>query len=423
MKFIDAFHLATTLPFMPKILNYPIFEAQGLILAEDITASRAIPAFDNSAMDGYAILLQDYGKECICDGIILAGQDSSKLTLRPGHTYKVMTGAMLPQNTQAVVQIEWVSESSASKSSLDSEKSPDSESYKVQIPAPNITHAIKEGQNIRYQGEEIKSGEILLKKGVRLSHLDLSILASQGISSIKCYERLKISIYSSGDEVIEPGSVILPHQIYNTNATSLFTLLSLRYDCDYKGIISDNEASIRKALGEFEERDIIITSGGASVGDADLLKEALLNFGAEFLFDGLSVKPGRHIALARLKNTYIVLLPGNPLALLLHLHTLILPMLNALQGATLRYPRTFNAILDSDLKLKSNATNMMIGKVRNGRFIPHNGGKIGSSSLANMWQNDTIALFDGIAESKAGGEIKVISYTADFCDIMDFLNM
>lgn len=398
ISFSQALKLCTSLPRTKPIHTLPLFQAYGAILAQDIQATRPLPAFTNSAMDGYAILLEDYGKECVCNGTILAGDDASSFSLKPGHTYKVMTGSMLPQNTQAVVQIEWVQHRGDS----------------VLLKAQDRIYPLAQGQNIRFQGEEIKQGDELFTKGIRLNNLDLSVIASQGISHIKCFKMLNIGIFSSGDEVIEPGEKAQDFQTYNTNATSLYTLLSQHYNCSYGGILRDDKKFLIETIQSFREFDVVITSGGASVGDADLLKTSLMAGGAEILFDGVNVKPGRHIALAKLGQTYIILLPGNPLALLLHLRTLILPLLESLQGSTKPYPKPLILKLSESLKLKANTTSIILGKVQGQYFIPHNHGKIGSSSLINMWHNQAIALFDGDSEFKEQSEIQAIVYTADF---------
>lgn len=405
INFTQALNLGTSLPHITHTCTLPLFKSCGKILAKDIIATRPLPAFDNSAMDGYAILLQDYDSVCNSLGKILAGDRAEHLSLAAGHTYKVMTGSMLPHNTQAVVQIEMAQDSNG------------------RVSFPNPKPPIKQGQNIRFQGEEIAKDSLLLQKGKRLNHLDLSIIASQGISEVESFVPLKIGIFSSGDEVIEPHQNAQPHQIYNTNATSLYTLLKQRgYECVYRGILKDNKQALCEAIEKFSEYDVIITSGGASVGDADLIKEVLKSQGANFLFDGINVKPGRHLALATLGKTLIILLPGNPLALLLHLHTLILPILESLQGGGAFYPQSLTLKTNMPLKLKAQTTSIILGQCKDEYFIPYNGGKIGSSSLTNMWKNNAIALFGNKESIQENTAVKVILYNADFCDIMDFIN-
>lgn len=409
ISFTQALKLGTALPQISRTHNLELFQAHNAILSQDIFASRPLPPFDNSAMDGYAILLQDYDRACLSRGKILAGDDSTHITLTQGETYKVMTGSMLPRNTQAVIQIEMAQEQNG----------------KVSFTKANSP--IKQGLNIRYKGEEIQQDSLLLRKGKRLNHLDLSILASQGISRIESFVPLKIGIFSSGDEVIEPHLKAKEHQIYNTNATSLYTLLHSRgFACSYEGILQDDKKALLEKIESFQDFDVVITSGGASVGDADLIKQALLELGGEFIFDGVNVKPGRHLAIATLGKTIIILLPGNPLALLLHTHTLILPILESMQGGSAFYPQSFTFSLDSALTLKSGTTSALLGVIESSRFLPYNNGKIGSSSLATMWKNNAIALFDNPSPKPMsyakGSAIKVIMYNADFCDIMDFFN-
>ncbi|WP_300447849.1 molybdopterin molybdotransferase MoeA [uncultured Helicobacter sp.] len=407
VSFLEALQIATSLSPTTRTHTLPLFKSYNHIITQDIKATKSLPPFDNSAMDGYAIMLDDYGSTCVCDGSIFAGDNATHITLTKGHTYKVMTGAMIPQHTQAIVQFEWTKDNGTA----------------VQIPASDCLQSIKAGQNIRFKGEEIAPDSILLRKGQRLNHLDVSILASQGISAMESFTPLKIGIFSSGDEVIEPHQKAAPHQIYNTNATSLYTLLTQRgYQCSYEGILADDMNALCGKIEQFTQYDVAITSGGASVGDADLIKTALQAQGARFLFDGINVKPGRHLSCAMLKDTLIILLPGNPLALLLHTHTFVLSVLESLQGGRAIYPKSLTLKLSHDVKLKPNTTNMLLGNIQNDTFLLYNNGKIGSSSLVNMWKNNAIALFESTHTFSQGTAIKVIPYNADFCDIMDYMN-
>lgn len=407
VSFLEALSLGTNIGHTTRTHTLPLFESLGSIISCDIFSTKSLPCFDNSAMDGYAIMLKDYGSTCICDGSILAGMDSSGLSLTQGHTYKVMTGAMLPHNTEAVVQLEW------SKT----------ENNVIHIPAPECHQNISKWQNIRFKGEEIAQDSLLIHKGSRLNHLDLSILASQGISHVQSFIPLNIGIFSSGDEVIEPGEVAKAHQIYNTNATSIYSILKkYGYKCHYGGILKDEKNALYSKIESFTDYDVVITSGGASVGDADLMKSAIGKMGGKFLFDGINLKPGRHLACAMLKKTLIILLPGNPLALLLQLHTLILCILESLQGGRMIYPKSISLKIDKSLNLKANTTNMILGKIQNDTFLLYKNGKIGSSSLVNMWENNAIAIFDKTQHIGGGTNIKIIPYNTDFCDIMDFIN-
>ena len=193
ISFTQALKLGTALPQISRTHNLELFQAHNAILSQDIFASRPLPPFDNSAMDGYAILLQDYDRACLSRGKILAGDDSTHITLTQGETYKVMTGSMLPQNTQAVIQIEMAQEQNG----------------KVSFTKANSP--IKQGLNIRYKGEEIQQDSLLLRKGKRLNHLDLSILASQGISRIESFVPLKIessqAVMKSLSHTLKPKSI------------------------------------------------------------------------------------------------------------------------------------------------------------------------------------------------------------------------
>lgn len=381
-----------------------IFNAYNKILASDIISSKNLPPFDNSAMDGYAMKLSDVGKECICDGVILAGSSVDSAFIKKGHCYKVMTGAALPKGSEVVVQIEL-----------------------VEIKDKNIIitkqNDFKLGQNIRFCGEEIKAGQTLLKKGKRLNSLDIGIIASLGIESIKVYKDLKISIFSSGDEVIEPGESAKEAQIYNSNAATIFTRLqSLGYKLNYGGIIKDNIKHIKSALKAHKTSDVIITSGGASVGDADLFKQVLLKKGARFLYDGISIKPGRHLCIAILKKQIIILLPGNPLASMLNLQTLIIPLLESMQGSKMPYFKGIQLKINQNVNLNENITTLLLGRIKGNSVELYKKGKIGSSSLSAMWQNEVIIVCEHIKMLPKDAVVTAILYNNAFCDTMDFIN-
>lgn len=407
---LEALEICTSALKARRSHILPLFESYGAVVAQDIIATKPLPPFDNSAMDGYAIKLSDFGSTCVCDGIVLAGDDASSLVLHKGHTYKVMTGAMIPRGTEAIIQLEWVKHSKKN----------------VEIPAispeGDSIYSVEKGQNIRFLGEEIAQDSMLLHKGQRLNHLDISILASQGIDKVQCFEPLKVGIFASGDEVIEPGKAAKAHQIYNTNAAGLYTLLVSRgFKCHYGGILADSQNALCKNIESFQQYDVVITSGGASVGDADLLKQILKAKGAKFLFDGVNVKPGRHLAAATLGDTLVILLPGNPLAMLLHTHTFVLTLLESLQIGKAVYPKALHLHISQELHLKPYTTHMILGRIEDGTFVVYKNGKIGSSSLVAMWKNNAIALVESLS-FRQGDRIKVIPYNADFCAIMDYIN-
>ena len=248
-----------------RTITQDIFSAQGFVLARDVVATRPLPPFSNSAMDGYAVCLSDAGKEVVVAGRTLAGQSNAEISLKPGFCHKVMTGSPLPHGTQAVVPIEQVEF--------------------TDVGTIILPEGIRDAQNIRFVGEEIALDSVILSQGTRLEALDLGLVASQGLAYIEVYQKPSIAVFSSGDEVIEPGQEALAHQIYNTNAITLTSLLrQYHHNPFYCGILPDDAQGLRERLSTLGEYDIVITTGGASVGDADLLKSTLHELGAKFIF-------------------------------------------------------------------------------------------------------------------------------------------
>ncbi|MDY2823777.1 MAG: molybdopterin molybdotransferase MoeA [Helicobacter sp.] len=387
-----------------SIINQDLCSAQGFVLAQDIVATRPLPPFDNSAMDGYAVRIEDAGKEVKLAGRTLAGESNAGFVLTQGVCHKVMTGSLIPRGTQAVVPIEQVIHSNE---------------HTILLPAD-----VKDSQNIRFAGEEIALDSVILPKGKRLGALDLGLIASQGLSHIKVYKKPKIALFSSGDEVIEPGEVALDHQIYNTNATTLRALFAqYHHESCYKGILPDDRQSLREILCALGEYDIVVTTGGASVGDADLLKATLHELGAEFIFDGVNLKPGKHLSIALLGESIFIMLPGNPLASLLHVYTIILSFLEFCAGASKYYLKAHIGCVDCDVALRNGVQTLLLGEFRDGVFYVFNRGKFGSSALINVWKNNAIALMDeNYVKISAKESIRCLLFDNDFEEECRFIN-
>ncbi len=272
----------------------PIEEALFRICAIDIFAQFPLPRFNNSAMDGYVVTLLDVGKSLKVVDTILAG-DNRNLVLEKDTTIKIMTGAKMPKNGGAVVPIE------------------DVELNGEFVKFPN---EIKKDANIRFVGEDIKDGELLIKKGEQLSSYKIGLLASQGITHIEVFKRVKVSIFATGEELkfhfehnLEAGS------IYNSNTPTLIARAKeLGCDVSFIGGTKDSISSIKEAITNSLGADLIITSGGVSVGDADFTKEAFCELGFIEFFSKIKIKPGKPTLFGKIDNSYVLNLPGNPLA-------------------------------------------------------------------------------------------------------------
>ena len=279
-----------------KIL--PIEKVLGFVLAQDIVASHNLPPYDNSAMDGYAVKLEDAGKCVKVAHTIFAGDDSHE-ELSHGFAIKIMTGAKIPLGTQCIVPQE---DTTKCDDKVNSEGREGSLGYGVTLPE-DLTLS----KHIRLCGEDIKKEELLLKRGCRLNAHQVTLLASQGISHVEVHKKPRVALFASGNELKMHFEQVKEYQLYNTNTPTLLSR-SLELGCEVefigtaKDTMEDINAHIQSAL---EDSDLIITSGGVSVGDADYTKEAFGAFGYDIFFDKIEIKPGKPTTFGRIgENSY-----------------------------------------------------------------------------------------------------------------------
>jgi len=377
----------------PKTLKIiPIEEASGTVLAEDIVATHNLPPFDNSAMDGYAVKILDSGKDVKVAHTIFAGDDS-KEELSAGNGIKIMTGARIPMGTQCIVPIE------DTLSCFDG----------VTLPE-NLTIS----KHIRLSGEDIKKGEVILRRGERLKAHQITLLASQGISHIKVYKKPKIALFASGNELKMHFEKVQAHQLYNTNTPTLLTRSQeLGCEVDFIGTSNDTIEDLKTHIKSALDSDLIITSGGVSVGDADFTKEAFGAFGYEILFDKVAIKPGKPTTFGKIGETTVLNLPGNPLAAALNFELFAQSIILALSGDKSRFINTIDAKIKSDYRLRAGRRTLVPGyfdgeyfKVCD-KFAP---GMV--SPLANS--NAYIMLAEECALLEAEANVKVISTRFNF---------
>ncbi|MDD2838228.1 MAG: molybdopterin molybdotransferase MoeA, partial [Sulfuricurvum sp.] len=271
----------------------PIENAVYRVLAETVVASHSLPSFDNSAMDGYAVRTEDAGKTLPQSCVIFAG-DEGEVRLVENQCIRIMTGAKIPLGCEAIVPIEEVTLSDG----------------KVTLPP-----SIKASQHIRLKGEDIQSGMVLLEKGTMLHAHHISLLASQGITHVTLHRRPRVALFSSGNELKMHFESLGSNQLYNTN-TPTFASRARELGCDiiFTGTAEDTLESIQSHIRSALNADLIITSGGVSVGDADFTKKAFHSLGFESAFESVDIKPGKPTTFGRIGNSVILNLPGNPLA-------------------------------------------------------------------------------------------------------------
>jgi len=319
----------------------PIENIQGRILAEDIYAKLSLPTFDNSAMDGYAVKLADANKKVQVLDTILAGSEK-RTQFNESQCVKIMTGARVPTTTEAIVPQELVT-------IIDNKT--------VLLP-----ENIKVNQHVRFTGEDIKKGDLLLNKGDDLNFSSVTILSSQGITHVKVYRKPKISVFTSGEELKLHYEKIEEYQIYNSNTpTFLARTQELGADVTFVGMAKDSVESLKEVISNSLYADFIITSGGISVGEADFTKEAFDSFDMETLFNGITIKPGKPTVFGKINNTYILNLPGNPLAAALIFEVFGKIIMQKLSGSKNVHHNTLLAKMGKTLDNKKGRTTIIPG--------------------------------------------------------------
>ncbi len=337
----NAIDIISNLTIDLKFEIVPIEDALSRICAKDIYATTSLPKFDNSAMDGYAIIYNDKDNELNIIDTIYAGDNNNKL-LENNSCIKIMTGAKIPSNTTAIIPKEDTVELSDNKI--------------------KIIKNVKEYQHIRNIGEDIDKNELLVNIGEELNFSKITLLASQGISHIKVYKKPKIVVFASGEELKLHYEKIEDYQIYNSNTPSLIARCKeLGCDVTFIGQANDSVESIANYIKNSLDADLIITSGGVSVGDADFTKEALNQFNFEQFFDGIKIKPGKPTVFGKIENSLMLNLPGNPLASALIFELFGRLIIQKLLGSKNTFHNFIYGKINSDFKTKSGRVTIIPG--------------------------------------------------------------
>ncbi|MEA3330683.1 MAG: molybdopterin molybdotransferase MoeA [Campylobacterota bacterium] len=327
----------------------PIEQALGFVLAQDVEATHNLPPYDNSAMDGYAVKLEDAGNCVKVKHTIFAG-DNSHEVLACGSAIKIMTGAKIPDGCECIVPVEDTTECEDG----------------VVLPQ-NLTLA----KHIRRCGEDIESGCSLLVSGERLYAHHITLLASQGISHIKVYQKPLVALFASGSELKMHFQSVESYQLYNTNTPTLMArALELGCEVDFIGTAEDTLEDLKAHIKSALKSDLIITSGGVSVGDADFTKEAFGAFGYDIFFDKVEIKPGKPTTFGRIGDTLALNLPGNPLAAALNFELFGVSAILGLSGDNAKYLNTINAKIKDDYRLKAGRRTLVPGWFDGEFFTP-----------------------------------------------------
>jgi molybdopterin molybdotransferase len=337
----------------------PIEESLGCIVAKEYSASFDLPRFDNSAMDGYAVKLSDAGKEVRVKEITYAG-DKAEDTFTQGEVVKIMTGAPTSSSAEAIVPIEDV---------------------RLTKEGLILPKNIRENAMIRWKGEDIKSGTPFLFANTKVTAYTIALLASQGVTHIEVFRKPKVVIFSTGEELKAHYERIEQHQLYNSNAL-MFYARAKELGCDVSYIASSGDTleSLKSAVLNAKDADLILTSGGVSVGDKDFTKQAFSELGMERYFSGIDIKPGKPTTFGKLDECFVVNLPGNPLAAMVNFEMFVKPIIAKLSGTKSFYHGLITTKMRCDHKLKAGKNSVILGEWDGDSFAPINNQKPGMVS-------------------------------------------
>ncbi|VAW64951.1 Molybdopterin molybdenumtransferase [hydrothermal vent metagenome] len=374
--------------------NVTIREAAGHILADDVTSPLDVPPFINSAMDGYAINSSDLPQSGEATlhviGKSFAGAPFDG-EVKSGQTVRIMTGAVVPEGADTVIMQEH-----------------------AEVDGDNIKigNEHKAKQNVRNPGDDFFTGDIIIKAGERLSPAKLGLLASVGVSEFKVIRKPVVAFFSTGDELKGVGQTLQPGDIYDSNRYILFGMLKkMGVECIDMGVVADVKDEIEQTLKEAANiADLVITSGGASVGEADFIKIILDEIG-KVGFWKIAMKPGKPLAFGHINNTVFFGLPGNPVSAMATFYQFVQPSLNLLEGELISEPIRLQAKCVSNLKKRAGRKDFQRGIMSNdetGQLIVDTTGIQGSHMLSSMAKaNCFIVLERDAGNIKAGEMVEV----------------
>ncbi|TOB91271.1 bifunctional molybdopterin-guanine dinucleotide biosynthesis protein MobB/molybdopterin molybdotransferase MoeA [Vibrio parahaemolyticus] len=370
-----------------------IENAYGRVLAEHIISPVNVPQYTNSAMDGYAIRSDDVDRDSYqVVAEVMAGHAYDQ-PLEVGQAVKIMTGAPTPLNGDTVVMREQASQ----------------EGDKVTFNGSNI----KAGQNVRQAGEDLAIGSDVFTAGTRLASPEMGMIASLGFGEANVFRKLKVAVFSTGDEVQAPGTEQKANSIYDSNRFTIMSMLE-KLGCEILdfGILEDNEQLMIEALENASaQADVVMTSGGVSVGDADYIKLALDKLG-QIDFWRINMRPGRPLAFGQINNKPFFGLPGNPVAVMVSFINFVEPALRKMQGEQGWKPLKVNAIATENLRSRQGRTEFSRGIYElddTGRLTVRTTGKQGSGILRSMSEaNCLIEISPAIDTVKAGESVTII---------------
>jgi molybdopterin molybdotransferase len=400
MKSVDQ-HLSDLLSGIEAIspLDLQLLDAHGCILSEAVVADVDLPPFDNSSMDGYAVRVADVAHASESNpvklpvvGDIAAGSHSA-YSVQPGLSTRIMTGAPIPAGAEAVVPIEWTDQGLASVT---------------------ITRAPKPGQYIRRAGEDVHSGELVLDVGTRLGPGQIGLLAAVGRDRVKVRPRPRVVIISTGSELVEPGTPTRAGQIHESNSYILTTAAREAGATVFRvGIVPDEQRKLMDAIeDQLIRADLVLTSGGVSVGAYDIVKEVLSRLGT-VAFEQVAMQPGKPQGFGTIgpDSTPIITLPGNPVSSYVSFEVFVRPVIRKMLGVE-PLGRTMVRAVTKDAMTSPEGLRQFARAwldVEEGRYVVRPVGGAGSHLVGDLAQaNAFVVIPEDVTEIPAGGAADVM---------------
>lgn len=368
----------------------PLRDTLGRILAEEVTSPHDVPPHHNSAMDGYALAFNSLQAETItlrCVGTAFAGQPFNG-KVNAGECVRIMTGAMLPAGCDTVVM---------------------QEQAQVNDDEISFQGEQQRGQNVRRAGEDIQAGQMVLPRGRRINAADLGLLASLGIGETRVIRKLRVAFFSTGDELKSIGEALNPGDIYDSNRYTLFGMLR-KLDAEIldMGVVRDDPDALRQALvSAADNADVVITSGGVSVGDADYIKPLLAELG-QMNFWKIAMKPGRPLTFGYLRGIPFFGLPGNPVSVMVTFYQFVLPALQKMAGESATSPLILPAIAAAPIRKRPGRFEFQRGimeSTQTGQLMVRMTGEQGSGILSSMSHANCFILLDEDCDGINAGDV------------------
>lgn len=373
-----------------------LLHSLGQVIAADVIAPWDIPLSDNSAMDGYTFSSQAPQKEhWVVADFIPAGSQRT-VEVAPGEAVKIMTGAPIPPGCDTVVPVEEVEQTAN---------------------GIRLTGMVKPGAHIRRRGEDIKAGEMVISAGSVIRPQEIGMMVTLGMSTVPIYRPVRVAILATGDELLEAGSVPDAGKIVNSNSYSLAAQVQeAGGEPLILGIASDTDEATIEKIREGLAADILITTGGVSVGDRDCVKESIIALGGELLFWKVNMKPGKPVAFAILEDKPVFALPGNPVAAMVGFEMFVRPVMLRMMGHSRIHRPRVRATVHEEIRNRGERPHLVRGLVslKHGVYHVTTAASQSSANLASMTRSNGLLCLDPNTLITAGSQAEVILLDRNF---------